>query len=290
MSFISRGSIGASAGIHALSNDELRKLAPSIFAEDKHVSRSARYTYVPTIEIVDGMRAQGFFPVSAKQGNSRVPGKADFTKHMIRFRLEGDQNMGRSLGGVFPEVAIVNAHDGTASYQAMAGLMRQTCLNGLLVAERDLTSIKVGHTGNITDKVIDASFSVIEESKAAIGHASAWSQLRLTNDEAGIFANAAHVLRFADDEGRVTTPIEPVQLLRARRQEDASPDLWTTFNRVQENAIRGGLSAMARNDEGTLRRYTTREVKGIDGDVKLNRALWLLAEQMAELKGVKAAA
>ena len=34
----------------------------------------------------------------------------------------------------------------------------------------------------------------------------------------------------------------------------------------------------------TDRRITTREVKGIDQDVKLNRALWMLAERMAELK------
>jgi len=34
---------------------------------------------------------------------------------------------------------------------------------------------------------------------------------------------------------------------------------------------------------------TSREVRGIDQDVRLNRALWQLAERMAELKGVKAA-
>ncbi|WP_210185408.1 hypothetical protein [Rhizobium sp. NFR03] len=33
-----------------------------------------------------------------------------------------------------------------------------------------------------------------------------------------------------------------------------------------------------------------REVKGIDQDVKLNRALWTLTQKMAELKGVRVAA
>jgi hypothetical protein len=55
--------------------------------------------------------------------------------------------------------------------------------------------------------------------------------------------------------------------------------------RVQENVIRGGLSAVARDENGRrLRRVSTRQVKGIDQDVKLNRALWQLAEKMAELK------
>ena len=67
-----------------------------------------------------------------------------------------------------------------------------------------------------------------------------------------------------------------LQLLRARRSEDRSSDLWTTFNRVQENTIKGGLSG--RNKQG--RRTTTRAVNGIDQDVKLNRALWVLAQAL----------
>jgi hypothetical protein len=61
--------------------------------------------------------------------------------------------------------------------------------------------------------------------------------------------------------------------------------LWHTLNRVQENVIAGGLSAIERDAEGRrIRRVTTRQVKGIDADVRLNRSLWQLAERMAELK------
>jgi hypothetical protein len=63
------------------------------------------------------------------------------------------------------------------------------------------------------------------------------------------------------------------------------------MNVVQENVIKGGLHGTQwATDEHTgrrtHRRVTTREVKGIDQDVKLNRALWMLAERMAELKAV----
>jgi hypothetical protein len=50
---------------------------------------------------------------------------------------------------------------------------------------------------------------------------------------------------------------------------------------VQEAVIRGGISAV---DPETGRRTTTKEVKAIDGDVKLNRALFVLGERMAALK------
>jgi hypothetical protein len=57
------------------------------------------------------------------------------------------------------------------------------------------------------------------------------------------------------------------------------PDLWHTFNRIQENSLKG-----VRTRDDRWHRVTSRAVKGIDGDVKLNRALWSLAEKFAELK------
>ncbi|TYC80496.1 DUF945 domain-containing protein, partial [Stappia sp. BW2] len=91
-------------------------------------------------------------------------------------------------------------------------------------------------------------------------------------------------------EGETTTHIQPSQLLNTRRTGDRENDLWTTFNVVQENAIRGGLEARFRDEHGRLRRSSSRAVKGIDQDVKLNKALWTLSEKMAELKGLRAAA
>lgn len=69
------------------------------------------------------------------------------------------------------------------------------------------------------------------------------------------------------------------RLLTVRRTEDRAPDLYTTFNRVQENVIRGGIAG--RNANG--RRMRTRAVTGIDSDNKFNRALWRLTEEMARL-------
>ena len=67
-----------------------------------------------------------------------------------------------------------------------------------------------------------------------------------------------------------------LQILSPRRWQDESNDLWTTYQRMQENLIKGGLSG--RNAKGG--RTHTRAVRGIDGDVKLNRALWVMAETL----------
>ena len=76
-------------GDRPLSEDQMRAAAPSIFAEGKHASRSERYTYIPTIDVLRGLRKEGFEPFMVAQGASRVEGKAEFTKHMIRMRHAG---------------------------------------------------------------------------------------------------------------------------------------------------------------------------------------------------------
>ena len=277
-------------GVSALSNDDIRHFAPSVFAEDKHISRSDRYAYIPTVEILDGLRENGFMPTFVKQGGSRIPGKADFTKHLIRFRYQGDAGGVRSVGDVFPEVVLRNSHDGTSSYHLDAGLFRLVCLNGMVVCERQFGSLKVPHKGDVLGKVIEGSFTVIEESRRALDVAREWSGVTLNRDEQLLLAGAVHAVRFGDAEGVVDTAIRPDQLLQTRRVDDRPSDLWTVSNRIQENAIRGGLSAMGRDALNRPRMTTTREVKNIDGDVKLNKAIWALTEQMAALKGVAAAA
>ena len=54
-----------------LSDDQIRAVAPSIFAEDKHASRSERYTYIPTVDVLTGLRREGFEPFMVAQSRVR---------------------------------------------------------------------------------------------------------------------------------------------------------------------------------------------------------------------------
>jgi hypothetical protein len=49
--------------------------------------------------------------------------KRGFTKHMIRLRKPGAVWFGEAL----PEVVLLNAHDGTSSYQMFHGIFRTIC-------------------------------------------------------------------------------------------------------------------------------------------------------------------
>ncbi len=88
------------------------------------------------------------------------------------------------------------------------------------------------------------------------------------------FAKAALTYRF----GKAHQPVTETQILAPRRWQDESADLWTVYNRIQESLIKGGLAG--RTVRG--KRSHTRAVKGIDGDLKLNRALWVMAEELQQ--------
>lgn len=267
--------VARNAPLPTLTDDRLRALVPSAFAESAHDSRSERYAYIPTFKVIDALRREGFMPTQAGQSASRL-GRSLHTKHMIKFSRLGEGGSIR-VGDTVPQVALVNSHDGSSAYSLIAGLYRLICSNGLMVADSTVESIRVPHTGDIVNRVIEGSYTVIEGAGKAAEVSDTWRAIALTDAEASTYARAAALLRWDGDKA---PPIDTDKLLAIKRREDQGTDLWTTFNRVQEHLVRGGQ----RGRDANLRRFTVRAVNGIDGNVKLNRALWTLTTEMAALK------
>jgi hypothetical protein len=259
-----------------LAEEQMRLAAPSIFATGKHQSRSERYAYIPTIDVLRGLRKEGFEPFMVAQSKSRIEGKTEYTKHLIRMRHAGVQNAKTEAN----EIILINSHDGASSYQMLAGVFRFVCCNGL-VCGTVANDIRIPHKGDVRDDVIEGAFRVLDDFEAVGASTEAMKSLTLSDDEERAFATAALALRFGErSEGQPPAPITVAQLVEARRPEDIGSSLWNTFQRVQENALRGGQPG--RSTQG--RRIRTREVASIDRGVSLNRALWVLAEEMRKLK------
>jgi hypothetical protein len=262
-----------------LSEDQMRRTAPSIFAQGKHASRSERYSYIPTIDVLRGLQKEGFEPFMVAQGLSRIEGKTEYTKHLIRMRHAG-QVQARAEAN---EIILINSHDGASSYQMLCGMFRFVCCNGLVIGDV-VEDIRIPHKGHIQGEVIEGAFRVLDEFEAVNEHTEAMKALRLEPHEEIAFATAALALRFGEraveEGGHRPTPVTAEQLNEARRIDDIGHNLWATFQRVQENVMRGGQPA--RSAQG--RRMQTRAVTAIDRGVSLNRALWMLAEEMRTIK------
>ncbi len=256
-----------------LSNDQLQRAVPAAFADAAHESRSARYAYIPTAAVIDGMRAEGFLPVKATQATVRDAARAAHGKHMIRFRREDQLHLPEAR-----EIIMINSHDGTSAYKLSAGIFRLVCSNGLVVGREDMRHT-VRHSGNVVHEVIEGATRIIEDFHRVTEDIELMKSTQIAPPLAIAFANAAIEARFEGDEKPVTAD----QVLRPRRSADTGSDLWTVFNRIQENTIRGGIPGTSRDAIGRMHRRRTREVKGIDQNDTLNRALWRLATEVAKI-------
>lgn len=255
-----------------LQNEQIMQFVPSIFAEDKHESRSARYTYIPTIQILDGLKKEGFQPFYAAQSRVRDANNKEHTKHMVRLR-HGSQIVAQEAN----EIILVNSHNGTSSFQMLSGVFRFVCANGMVCGD-SMNDIRIPHKGDILNQVIASAFNVLENFDMVNDQMAGMKALKLYDDEQRAFAKSALLLKYDDKEK--PAPITESDLLKLHRAADGSPDLWTTFNRVQENMIQGGI----RGRSITGKPIRTRPITGIDQNVKINRALWTLAEEMKKLK------
>lgn len=266
-----------------LSNDALQQIAPSIFATQPWERMSDKYRFIPTVEVINAMRDNGFQPVKAMQSRTRIPGKGDFTKHLIRFS-HNDHLQLANVGDERPEVVLVNSHDGSSAYQLMAGIFRLVCANGMIVQSSDMGSLSVRHSGkndDVANQVIEGSFQIIQDSPQTFARIADYKQIMLSRPQQEAFAKAAVELK-GEDSAKVYNADE---FLRGRRFEDYAKkesgerDLWRTMNVVQENLVRGGV----RGRSASGRRSTSREVKSVNEDVRINKALWRLTDEMSRL-------
>jgi len=275
-----------------LTKEQIFDRAPSVFAEEPFNKMSDRYSFIPTSNILDRMMAEGFQPVRAQQSRSRIPGKGDFTKHMIRFRhqdLIGTQL--KEVGQEIPEIVLVNSHDGSSGYQLYTGLFRLVCSNGMVAKSAELSGVSVHHKGNIADNVIEGSYRIIDDVPLLMDKVNGMKAVTLDPAEQVILAETAMEIRYGEEFEQ--HPFDPKKLLTPKRYyygQDKTPTLWNTFNNVQENLLKGGIKSRTPNrfdEHGNFvrgRRTTTREIKSVKKDIKINQALWEMAEKMKALK------
>jgi hypothetical protein len=261
---LNSNNLSKARGAVAISDEELRCLAPSIFASQPIEGVSDRYSFLSTSSILKGMRENGWVPVRAEQQSVRTEARRGFQKHLIRFaRIEHLDTWQKNQ--VRPEVVLLNSHDKSSAYQLHCGLFRLVCSNGLVVADATFHRISIKHSG----------FKVLGAVPDIMNKVQLFQDRILTDAERLALATGAATYRWEDP---TKAPVKASMLLNARRYGDDAKDLWTTLNTVQENVIRGGQRDYSRRRLHGRRMPKSRAIKGIDEDMKLNKALWQIAE------------
>ena len=248
-----------------LTLDQARLLAPSAFTADRALGLSPRYQAYCTVDVIRPVLADGWQIVMAGQSRSIDPSNRFFNQHLLRLSRPD-----LSIRDEYRIDALVtNANDGMHSFKVELGIYRWICANGCVDADQfDAVSIRHVYP---SEKVQEACEMVVERAPKIAAHIDEWKAFELTPDQAMALAQRAAQLRWGDK-----SLVNVSSLNDVRREGDQGSDLWHTFNRCQENIVRGGqryVSPRGRNG-------TVREVKSITGNLKLNRGLWHAAETL----------
>ena len=228
---------------------------------------SERYEFIDSRQIVTRMADEGYYVANA---TNAAPKKRDamYAKHMLDFRHED----AREVNGAVPRIIFINSHDGSSSASAMGGVFRFVCSNGLVIGNT-VGKERARHMGDPAADLIHRMQLLARNTQKTFDKIDRWTRISLDNAKANRFATFAAQLRWGD-----AGKFAPEELLQVRRSEDDAGDLWTVFNRVQENTVRGGLEGLSRSG----RRATSRPLADITRDAQYNAALWSLAEEVAE--------
>ena len=245
---------------------------PSVIQNHAHSKLTQKYKFVPTTQLVEDLSRQGWQLSAVQEKTTRLASRQGFQKHLLRFR---HSNYNLDLRDkLVPEIIVTNSHDGTAAFQLMAGIFRVICSNGLIVASNMFGSYLIKHIGYTIDKVAEATADILKIVPQVAGRISEFETIELTPDERGVYAAAAVEIKYGKPD-RYNVD----EVLRAHRKEDKDFSLWSTYNVVQENLIKGGEYRIGRR--GLI---NAAGINSIDRNVAINRALWAMTERMAELK------
>lgn len=273
------------APIH-LNNNQIIDLAPAAGSFEPMDGVSSKYSFVPTMTAVDLLRDAGWFPIDATQSSVRIAKREGYQKHMIRFAKNG-----LSFDGERVDLVLYNSHDRGCAFRLIASVWRKICGNGLMVSSK-FANFSHKHIGFKPEDFIHSAGEIASSAGIIADRVDEMKVIEMTPDERNVFAQTALGLVYGAgsksweelENAIKEAPIRPDQLLHERRYDDKGKDLWTLFNLCQENICRGGLKGRKVNSSGRIRNVTTRPVKALDRNIKLNQALWFLTEKMAELK------
>ncbi len=256
-----------------LTNDELLAQAPALFTEEPHYDVSDKYHFIPTINVIEEIRANNWYPVSVSEASVRDDDKQGYQQHLVRFR-HFDDLLHPQENAV--ELLLFNSHDRSKSFSISAGIYRFVCSNGLVIADSVFQTYKIKHLGEKDNDVAYAVTQITAIKPKLMRKIEQLESIKLSELEKESFAKSSIPLRFDKH-----LQVNHADLLIPHREEDREDDLYTVMNVIQENLLRGNVSGI---NKETGRRFTSKEIKSIGKDVDVNKGLWDIAERIASIK------
>lgn len=232
-----------------------------------------KYSFLDTRKVVEDMMDLGFEVAEVTRPKFRTKDGA-FGIHQVDLRRTKDVQSNRPE---IPRVLFVNSYDGSRKAQFISGVIRFACLNGLVIGD-NIENQKFVHLGEDRQAtILEYVQSMTETFDRTWTKIEDYQGIKLDDQIYLEMAREALAIRYPEEETRLD--IDPAMLIMPRRIEDNKADLYTTWNVLQENLMRGGVPG--RTKDGEVRRSSP--VSHIERSNKLNKELWNLMDHYAEL-------
>ena len=247
-------------------NNDVNKLMAFIPSLDKGWRDNQRIKskeyQIETLDAIEGFQKEGWKINGAyeQRGKDRR-----ISSHMVKmqhpdFNIKNNKNQTEAIA----TLNISNSCNGSKPMEMDLGAFRQVCTNGL-IAHTSYSSERASHTQKGYFSLPQIMAKLNSNISEVMNEFNKLKSIELNPTKAMTLALSAIESRFGKDSG-----IDASQLLNVIRTEDEGNDLWSVYNRIQENITQ---SDRIFNPEGKL-------ITGIDNpfvDAKVNKELFQLA-------------
>jgi len=228
--------------------------------------------YIETLDVVKMLQNEGFQlkGVAEQRASNRKISSHYLDLHHPDFKMY--DRIG-NIESLFT-VKLSNSTSGNTALQVQPGAFRYVCINNMM--HRDYATAKVKHTEVDYNKLPQIINQLTNQADKYLDSFRNFKNIILTVEQANALARDAYRIRFDDNfnlnradyvnnlrasQVDIKREEQVLKLLKVNRIEDEGNDLWTVFNRIQENL--------------------TADVSNFKTDTILNQKLFSLADQYA---------
>jgi len=210
--------------------------------------------YIPTLDVVTKLQNEGWYINGVAEQRSK---NRKITNNYVQLQhpdFAVHNNKGKHEA--FTSITLSNSCNGAQPLQMSLGMFRQVCSNGMVTYDQHAESQNIKHI-EVNARDLDRFVTSMNiKANKLLTEVNEMKHKGLSIEDMRKLAREAARLRYNNlDEINID------DLFSVNRVEDESNDLWTVFNRIQENL--------------------THDVSNMKEDIKLNQQLFSLVESFA---------
>lgn len=269
--------------LEPMTKQQVRKDCPVAFeTAPTNPGVSSSYLHVNTETIIDDLNKLGWYPVKATMRKRRKKdSESIFSKHMVVFQNENVVIRSEDEV-VYPQIILMNSHDGLNSFKFYVGIYRMICSNGLVIADEKFSNFSIRHKGYTFGELRKVVTDAVEDLPARVEVLNRMKNQTLTTEQKHDLAIKALLLRSGitpgtDEAKELKFPTGTLaEMVLPTRKEDLGDDLWKVLNVLQEKITQGGFKVALAGAK--IRKI--RKIQSFEKDLKINQDLFRIATSM----------